>query len=75
MFSLPYNIPVTQTVQILSTNLYVIYVMFLQWISIQLYKYHWVTSFIFFWLLYSAAGDPNAWRLGRIEETDHETPV
>ncbi|XP_053977431.1 popeye domain-containing protein 3-like isoform X2 [Hylaeus anthracinus] len=22
-----------------------------------------------------AAGDPNAWRLGRIEETDHETPV
>lgn len=35
-----------------------------------------VTSFvIFFWLLYSAAGDPNAWRLGRIEETDHETPV
>ncbi|XP_053977432.1 popeye domain-containing protein 3-like isoform X3 [Hylaeus anthracinus] len=21
------------------------------------------------------AGDPNAWRLGRIEETDHETPV
>ncbi|XP_058794873.1 popeye domain-containing protein 3 isoform X2 [Phymastichus coffea] len=24
---------------------------------------------------YCAAGDPNAWRLGRIEETDHETPV
>lgn len=23
----------------------------------------------------AAAGDPNAWRLGRIEETDHETPV
>ncbi|XP_044006960.1 popeye domain-containing protein 3-like isoform X2 [Aphidius gifuensis] len=22
-----------------------------------------------------AGGDPNAWRLGRIEETDHETPV
>ena len=24
---------------------------------------------------FTAAGDPNAWRLGRIEETDHETPV
>ncbi|XP_043280462.1 popeye domain-containing protein 3-like isoform X2 [Venturia canescens] len=24
---------------------------------------------------YYCAGDPNAWRLGRIEETDHETPV
>ncbi|XP_012275861.1 blood vessel epicardial substance isoform X2 [Orussus abietinus] len=24
---------------------------------------------------YCAAADPNAWRLGRIEETDHETPV
>ncbi|XP_063995188.1 popeye domain-containing protein 3-like isoform X2 [Diachasmimorpha longicaudata] len=24
---------------------------------------------------YCATGDPNAWRLGRIEETDHETPV
>lgn len=23
----------------------------------------------------TAGGDPNAWRLGRIEETDHETPV
>jgi hypothetical protein len=22
-----------------------------------------------------AAADPNAWRLGRIEEGDHETPV
>lgn len=22
-----------------------------------------------------AAGDPNAWRLGRIEEADHETAV
>ncbi|KAM0728763.1 hypothetical protein ACS0PU_005074 [Formica fusca] len=27
------------------------------------------------WLVLKAAGDPNAWRLGRIEETDHETPV
>ncbi|KAK6640786.1 hypothetical protein RUM44_012483 [Polyplax serrata] len=24
---------------------------------------------------FQAASDPNAWRLGRIEETDHETPV
>ena len=42
----------------------------------KLYIYHRVTSFVISaWLLYSAAGDPNAWRLGRIEETDHETPV
>lgn len=26
-------------------------------------------------LLIFLVGDPNAWRLGRIEETDHETAV
>lgn len=26
-------------------------------------------------LLTFSAGDPNAWRLGRIEEADHETAV
>jgi hypothetical protein len=26
-------------------------------------------------LFLSTAADPNAWRLGRIEEGDHETPV
>lgn len=41
-----------------------------------LYDYDRITTFVlFYWLLYAAAGDPNAWRLGRIEETDHETPV
>jgi len=26
-------------------------------------------------MLLIAAGDPNSWRLGRIDETDHETAV
>lgn len=29
----------------------------------------------FFFYLHLLAGDPNSWRLGRIDETDHETAV
>ncbi|EFN87375.1 hypothetical protein EAI_11399 [Harpegnathos saltator] len=50
--------------------------MFLQWMRAyitQMLQSN--TIYYFSWVLYRAAGDPNAWRLGRIEETDHETPV
>jgi hypothetical protein len=31
--------------------------------------------FFFFFYFVFVAADPNAWRLGRIEEADHETSV